>query len=176
MIETDALVAASIEDLYLAVTFADCPFVFLVDPFKSIFAVAHCGWKPLIGGILYGTFNKMLEMGANVKNIHAAIGPGICTRCYEFGKKEAENYFRLYKKYIHHLKKAGKCLLDLKGIVEYQLIKELEINKRYLEISSDCTCCQEDVYFSYRGEKMDPEYVKAGMALIGLRKIRNFPV
>lgn len=175
VIETDVLVAANIEDLYLAVTFADCPFVFLVDPLKSIFAVAHCGWKPLISGILYGTFNKMLEMGADVKNIHAAIGPGICAKCYEFGKKDTQKYFRLYKKYIHYSRKAGKCLLDLKGIIEYQLTEELGINKRYLEISSDCTCCQKEVYFSYRGEKMDPEYIKAGMALIGLQKIKNFP-
>lgn len=175
VVESDALIASKINNLYLAVTFADCPPVFLVDPVENIFAAVHCGWRPVAKDILLNVFNKMQEMGAERKNLHAAIGPGICKKCYEFGRKEANEYFHCYKDFIRKSRKSEKCHLDLKGIVEYQLTKELGINKRYLEISKDCTCCQKDVYFSYRGEKMDQENIRACIAFIGLRKLRNLP-
>jgi len=171
--EADALIAKNWENIFLAVTFADCPFVFLLDPVKKIHAVVHCRWRPVVDGILYNAFNKMLEMGSSTKNIRAAIGPGICQKCYEFGKKDADKFFRLYKKFIRKSRKPGKCYLDLSGVINYQLVEELDISKRNVEISNDCTCCNKDIYFSYRGEKMDPEYVKAGMAFIGWKNTKN---
>lgn len=175
VVKTDALIASNIKNLHLGITFADCPFVFLLDPVEKIYAVVHCGWKPVVGGILYNVFNKILKMGSNPKNIRASIGPGICQKCYEFGKKDADIFFRLYREFIHNSRKPGKCHIDLKGIIKYQLVEELSISRSNTEISNDCTCCDKDIYFSYRGEKMDPEYVKAGIALIGLRKIKNLP-
>lgn len=175
VIESDALVASKINNLYLAVTFADCPPVFLVDPVENIFAAVHCGWRPVVNDILCNVFNKMLEMGADAKIIHAAVGPGICKKCYEFSKKDAGKYFKPYKNFIYQSEKPGKCKLDLTGIIKYQLIEKLGINPAYVEESYDCTNCRNDLYFSFRKEKMNPEHIRAGIALIGMQKIINFP-
>lgn len=172
IIQADGLIAQSRENLYLAITFADCPFVMLIDPVKKIIGLAHCGWKPLAKDILYKVFNEMLLLGAKGQNIVAAIGPGICAKCYEFDEELALKKFALlYKKFILPSKKSGKCHLNLAGIIRSQLINELQISPKRLEESGVCTCCDKKEYFSFRGEKMDPEFIDAGIAVIGLKNI-----
>jgi polyphenol oxidase len=168
--QVDGLVSQGKFNLYLAVTFADCPFVLLADPEKKIIGLAHCGWKPLAKDILYNVFNEMLLMGAKDWNMIAAIGPGICPECYEFDKETAlKNFGRLYGRFILPSKKDGKCHLNLTGIIRSQLVHELGIQPRNLEKSRHCTCCRKDKFFSFRGEKMNPEFVKAGIAVVGLK-------
>jgi len=168
VIETDALVTRDIPNLYLCMTFADCPPVFLFDPEKRVMAAVHGGWKPVMNNIIYNTFNKMISLGAKADRMRAAILPGINQECYQFGSREARKIFRLYKPFVKYFKKEDKCHVDLKGIIKFQLTEELGIPQENLEIFGECTCCQNDKFFSYRGEKMNPEFIRAGIAMLGL--------
>ncbi len=167
VIETDALVAQRINDLYLAVTFADCPPVFLIDPIREIIGAVHGGWRPVMNNILYNTVNKMIVLGAKIERLKVAILPGICQECYQFSAGEARKIFRLYGSYVKYANKGKKCYVDLKGIIKFQLTQELGVPLKNLEISRDCTCCLTEKYFSYRGEKMKPDNIRAGIAMLG---------
>jgi polyphenol oxidase len=170
--ETDGL-ATGEEGIFLAVTFADCPFLMMTDAKQRIFSITHCGRKPVARDVIYNTVNALIGLGANRIGIRAAIGPGICKSCYELDLDQTRQEFGfLYGKFIHESVKAGKCYLDLLGIIRHQLVNELGIDRRHLEISRDCTCCNNDKFFSYRKEKMDPKHVKAGMAVIGRPELR----
>ncbi len=168
----DGLIAKGKYNLPLAVTFADCSPLFLFDPAEDIIAIGHCSYHNVAKNFPLILVKKMLALGSHRRSIQAAIGPGISVCCYEFDLTDAEKNFGLYDSFILESKIPGKCMLDLRGIVKRQLESAGVEN---IEISPDCTCCSKDVYFSARGEKMKLGEIKAGLAVIGIRKIRNYP-
>lgn len=171
VVNGDALVSRDTPNLYLAITFADCPPVFLYDPRNKILAAIHGGWRPVMNGVIYNAVNEMIRLGAKTKRLKAAILPGIRQECYQFSLNEAQKIFRLYKPFMKYFGKGRKkrCYVDIKGIIKCQLTEELGLLPENLEVSSECTCCHKEKYFSYRGEKMKPENVRAGIAMLGLK-------
>lgn len=159
-------------ELYLGTTFADCPTVFFYDPVKNLIGIAHCSWKNTAKNFPSMFVKTLVKKGSNKKDICAAIEPAIQLCCYDFGKDDANKYFGNYSHFIHSFSTKGKCKLDLPGIIEHQLISE-GINPSHIEKSTDCTCCNKDIYFSYRGEKMKPENIMAGLAVIGINRIND---
>jgi len=66
--------------LALMVLAADCVPIVLADPAHGVIAVAHCGWRGLVAGIVDATVELMYAHGAN--KIQAITGPAICVHCY----------------------------------------------------------------------------------------------
>ena len=66
--------------LALMVLAADCVPVVLADPAQGVIAVAHCGWRGLVAGIIDATVECMRAHGAD--RIQAFTGPAICVDCY----------------------------------------------------------------------------------------------
>lgn len=99
--------------LPIGVRTADCYPVVYWDPTGRRYAVLHVGWRGLYRGIL--------EVGARLFSgeIHAAIGPGICGRCYVVGesfidwgreglyRRDAGLYFHLEGAIIQRLTAIG---------------------------------------------------------------------
>src|SRR3569623_3724044 len=104
---------------------ADCAPVLLGDPDAGIVGAAHAGWKGAAGGILYATVLAMVGLGADPKNIRAAIGPTISGRNYEVGPETAAQIAALDKAAVAHISiPPGKTReqFDIPGLMMEQLI------------------------------------------------------
>ena len=148
--DTDGLI---IKDKGLAVflNFADCTPVIIYDNVKNIGAVSHAGWRGTAGKIAAKTVQKMINnFSCNPKDITAVIGPAISMCCYNVG-------FDVYEKLkstVNNFEglseiREGNIFVDLKGINARQLE---EIGVQQIDICPYCTCCDNNMFFSYRKE------------------------
>lgn len=97
------------------------PIVLIDDENKvsAYIAGAHAALKE---SVIEKTIQAMLAAGAQQKNIHLLIGPGLGSRSYEFGSNAAD-YLNLPKDKITFVKNnAGetKCLFDIESIVAFK--------------------------------------------------------
>jgi len=148
--DTDGLILTNNKQA-IFLNFADCVPIILFDEEKNIAAISHAGWRGTAQKIAPKTIKKMInESGCSAKNITAVIGPAISKCCYDIGKdvyeqlkstvNNTENLFKIEEK---------KIFADLKEINRQQLI-EAGISK--IDICPYCTCCDNNLFFSYRKE------------------------
>ncbi|RYE09537.1 MAG: peptidoglycan editing factor PgeF [Hyphomicrobiales bacterium] len=122
-IEADAMVTNR-PDLLLGILTADCAPVLLADPEAGIIGAAHAGWKGAAGGILQATVMAMVTLGADPKDIRAAIGPTISAANYEVGPDTAAQIAALDSTAAHHVTTPeGKTRehFDIPGLLAEQL-------------------------------------------------------
>lgn len=82
----DAVVADAREagtDLAAGVVVADCAPVLLAAAEVPVVAAVHVGRRGLVAGVLPRALEAMAARGADLAQLHAAVGPAICGRCYE---------------------------------------------------------------------------------------------
>lgn len=140
--ETDGLILNNKEQA-IFLNFADCTPVILYDIKQKIGAISHAGWRGTAQKIAPKTVEKM---NSNPKDIIAVIGPAISLCCYEVGEEVFEQLKATVNNFdgLHNGKK-----VDLKGINARQL-EEIGVEK--IDICPYCTCCNNDLFFSYRKE------------------------
>lgn len=152
--EIDGLIT-NVPGIILTSTHGDCIPVYAYDPVKQVIGLAHAGWK----GTSLGIAGKLIESmkknyDCNSADIYAYIGPGIDKCHFEFGIKEAEEFFYSKnpwtKNYAYPHKDLSKLYLDLKGINRQFMLLE---GVKNIEISSECTYCNADKFYSYRRSK-----------------------
>ena len=160
--KTDGLITTD-KNLFLTITVADCLPIFIYEPEKEIVGLIHAGWRNLAENILEKTIKKMNEnFGSLPENILIGIGPGI-SQCHFEVKNDLLKEFRPYLE--ETLRKSnGKNFLDLKKIAEIKLINS-GLKKENIEISSECTFCLPEKYFSFRRDK--PKEPQTMLAVIG---------
>jgi YfiH family protein len=143
--EGDAIVSAE-AGIAIGIRTADCVPILFADPETRVVACAHAGWRGTAANIAAVTVARMKALGADPKNIVAAIGPSIGPCCYEVSPETAAHFDRW------RTTTAGgqKPHLDLPSINERQLIEE---GLHRIWKSGDCTYCRSDRYFSFRREK-----------------------
>ncbi len=134
----------------LVIFTADCTPILLHDPVTGAVGAAHAGWRGTAAGIAGKTVAAMVrEFGCDPKNIRAAIGPNIGYCCFQtdadvpdaireaYGS-DAEKYIREERnKYYVNLKEINALSLKRAGV-------------EHIDISTDCTVCQCDRYWSHR--------------------------
>lgn len=147
--KADAIVASAWA-IPIAVRTADCVPILLAHP-KPIVAAVHAGWRGSKAGILAKTIDTMVkEFKADPGEISVAIGPSICGACYEVGSEVAEQFLPDDTGKICRPKpESEKFLLDLKAANAAQALAA-GIKPENLEIHSECTLCQEDLFHSHR--------------------------
>ncbi|MBU2213244.1 polyphenol oxidase family protein [Patescibacteria group bacterium] len=137
--EADGMITYQ-ENLMLTVRTADCqPFIIFV-PDKKILGVIHAGWRGLIAGVIPNFF-KVLDI--EPQHTFVAAGPSLCKTCSEFGYPEAE-ISKIGTEFI------DGTYVDLQGAAESQLF-ELGVLQKNLERHPDCTRCNPEKYWTYRG-------------------------
>ncbi len=142
---TDGLIT-NIKNIPLVVFSADCTPILLYDYDKRVVAAIHAGWRGTVNKIAQKAVRLMKEhFNCDPKNIYAAIGPSIGPCCFEFGD-EAKEIFD--EKYL--TPKGDKYMVDIWNFNKDQLMLEGVNN---IDLSSVCTVCNSDKYFSYRTHK-----------------------
>ena len=150
--ECDALITNT-PGLALYVSTADCTPILLWDSVTGAVGAAHAGWRGTASAIGAKTVEAMMrEFGTKPENIRAAIGPniGIChfetdadvpeAMAAAFGE-EANAFIRKQNdKYYVNLKEINALALRQAGVT-------------HIEISSLCTMCQPDRFWSHRVTK-----------------------
>ena len=148
--EIDGLIVTSSE-IAIFLNYADCTPVIFYDECKNIGAVVHAGWRGTAAGISSKALKILTEQyGCNVENIVSVIGPAISRCCYDVG----EEVFEKLKSSVFDFAglseiRNGKIFMDLKGINARQ-IQEMGVKR--IDIAPYCTCCDNDLFFSYRKE------------------------
>jgi YfiH family protein len=165
--------------ILLAIQTADCLPVILVDTKHGAVGGFHAGWRGTVKRIVEKGVGEMRRhFGTLPKDIHAAIGPGIHTCCYDVGPEvrqqfesqfaHARDWFRevqesdpVREKYPllfltarapGHGELPGKIFLDLVEANRRQL-ESTGVLAKNISASPLCTACDSKLLFSYRAEK-----------------------
>ncbi len=145
--DTDGLIT-NIKNIPLVVFSADCTPILLYDIKKKVIAAIHAGWRGTVKKIAQKAVRLMKEQFyCDPTDIYALIGPSIGPCCFEFGS-EANEIFDV--KYL--TPKDNKYMIDIWNFNKEQLMLE-GIPERNIDLSSVCTVCNSDKYFSYRTHK-----------------------
>ena len=150
--ECDALITMD-PGAALVIFTADCTPILFHDPVTGAVGAAHAGWRGTAMDIAGKTVAAMVqEFGCRPENIRAAIGPNIGPCCFETGKEvpdamvesfgdEAKPFIRPHgNKFYVNLKEINALALRRAGV-------------KHIEISTDCTMCSHDKYWSHRYTK-----------------------
>jgi len=150
--EADALVT-QVPGALLGITVADCLPVLLYDSENHAVGLAHSGWRGTAGRIVPNTLNAMQnEFGTDPRHVVAAVGPGICGRCYEVGDEVREALLAVNApRDSLRPSQNGRWMLDLTTIVECQA-RESGIRESALSVAPCCTACHNHLFYSHRKE------------------------
>ena len=134
----------------LVVFTADCTPILLHDPVTGAVGAVHAGWRGTAYDIAGKAVRKMEEeFGCRPENIRAAIGPNIGACCFQTDsdvpKAMVETFGAAAEPYISAAE--NKFYVNLKAINELALRRAGVAN---IEISTDCTMCNPEKYWSHR--------------------------
>jgi YfiH family protein len=138
--EADALVTRQ-SGILLAVTVADCVPVFIVDPETRLIGLAHAGWRGTAAGVVEETLRALRDRGSAWGSLFVHLGPAICEKCYEVGPEVIAALGG---------KAEGRHHVDLRRHIAEATVAA-GVDPRRLTVSSRCTRCEADAFFSYRG-------------------------
>jgi polyphenol oxidase len=146
VLEGDALITSQ-ANVALVIETADCYPVLLEDRVAGVIGAAHCGWRGTVGKILENTVTKMLELGATLEHLRAAIGPGICHDHYSVGLEVREQF--LNAGFPESILEPSDTLwkLDLSAANAW-LLEQYDVPKDQIWRSKACSTDAE--FFSYR--------------------------
>jgi len=142
--ETDGVISIN-KEIVLSIKVADCVPLFLGDKVSGHFGLVHSGWRGTANNISRRAVKRMKEVGSNVKNIKAMIGPAINQCCFEVGPEVSDQFDNSFS----IAGKGDRQMLDLKSVIKHQLI-DSGVKSENIIIDDDCTSCREDLYYSYR--------------------------
>jgi len=164
----DGLITAK-RGLLVGIQTADCVPVLIADPVKRAVGAFHAGWRGTAAAIVEKGVAKMAaEFGSKAEDMIAAIGVGIGRCCYTVGPELYSEFcmsFEYGEELFSH-DDAGGLHLDLIEANRRQLLAAGIAADAIVSIGG-CTLCNQDLFFSYRGEKGRTGRL---LAVIGVKK------
>lgn len=133
----------------LCVGIADCAAILFADPQNRVIGACHSGWRGTVANIARNTLAQMQDLGAVPAQTLAYISPCIGLANFEVGEEVAAQF---PSPFVHRRKDWPKPHLDLKGVIQAQLMAE-GLLADHIEVASHCTVAQNDTFFSYRAEQ-----------------------
>ncbi|HWE44932.1 MAG TPA: peptidoglycan editing factor PgeF [Caulobacteraceae bacterium] len=148
---------------------ADCAPVLLADAKARVVASAHAGWKGALDGVIGSVVVAMQSLGADVRNIVAAVGPCIGPESYEVGLEFLERFTAVDPESARFFKPgatADKRLFDLPGFVLWRLEEAGVGDAEWVGCD---TCADEVRFFSNRRafKRGEPDYGRLLSAIVG---------
>lgn len=141
------------KNLALMTFHADCTPIFYYDPVKKVVALAHAGWR----GTFLNITGKMVrelkgKFGSNPSDIITAIGPSLGKCCFEVDKDVADMFLNENETFKNFMEiRPPKYHFNLWEINKLLLMNE-GIGEENIEIAGLCTKCNNDLFFSHRGQ------------------------
>jgi YfiH family protein len=145
----DAIVTCA-RALAIGVTTADCGPILLADPQARVIGAAHAGWRGALGGVIEATVDAMERLGAERRQIRAAIGPMIGQPNYEVGPDLITRFGAedpAGSRFFAPASRDGHALFDLGGYVAARLRRA---GVTQIEDLGLCTYADPVRFFSYR--------------------------
>ncbi|WP_300519166.1 peptidoglycan editing factor PgeF [Aliiroseovarius sp.] len=156
--EADAVVTAT-PGLALTILTADCGPVLFADREAGVVGAAHAGWKGALDGVLEGTIEAMVGLGATREGICAVLGPTISQQNYEVGPEFLDRFLdadadngRFFVNGVgdkYHFDLPVYCLERLRaaGVGNAEWVRH-------------CTYANPDLFYSYRRSvhRGEPDY------------------
>lgn len=150
-VEVDAIVTNQ-PGLMIGVLVADCFPLLLWHAEKRVIAAVHVGWRGAANGIIGKVIQTMVsQFGCAAAELEAAVGPGIGAHNYEVDRPVREA-FRGGSGFWNEIAKEvrlGHWQLNLPLSCRLQL-EQAGLPPQAIEIAEQCTCCQPELFFSYR--------------------------
>lgn len=135
----------------LVIHTADCVPIAFVDPVNRAIGNAHCGWRGTFKELASKTLNQMVKrFNTDPKNVTAAIGPCICSSCYEVSEKLFDDFKNKFDFENGFIIKDSKYFLDLSEINK-QILINAGVKPENIALGDLCTCCNKNDLFSHRG-------------------------
>ena len=147
--ECDGLITNT-AGLALVVFTADCTPILFWDTVTGAVGAAHAGWRGTALGIAARVVEAMQrEYGSRPEDIHAAIGPNIGVCHFETDEDVPQAMVSAFGPEVNKwiIPKGEKFYLDLKQINALVLRRA---GVKQIEISDDCTVCQNRRFWSHR--------------------------
>ena len=126
--DRDALITDS-PGIALFATYADCYPVLLWDPAHRAVGLVHAGWRGTEERVAEHAVEAMhREFGTEPAQLRAAIGPGICGRCYEVGEDVASRFAARFStpgapsKFLLDLAAANQAQLEEAGVRDVHVL------------------------------------------------------
>lgn len=136
-----------------AIMSADCIPILLTNKNASFVAAIHAGWRGVENGIISKTIQqikyKLKTTESSPENILAYIAPSICKNHFEVGHDVYKQFITKNTANEIFFTKTNndKFHCDLAAIAKLQL---LDLGICNIFLSSMCTYCNDDLFFSYR--------------------------
>lgn len=169
MPEADAMITRR-TDVTLFMRFADCVPLVFYDPVNRAAGVAHAGWQGTVKKVAYRIIAEMIdEYGSRPGDILAGVGPSICVDHYGVGKNVVDEARKAFGENAADVLLQGEMQLHFDLWKANRLVLE-QAGVTQVEMSSECTFEQPDVWFSHRGEKG-----RTGrfVAMVGIGELNN---
>jgi hypothetical protein len=133
-------------ELAAALLFADCVPVVLCGEVDM--AIAHGGWRGILGGIVQQAGRSMMGAPATL-----VIGPSIGPCCFTVGEEVAESFARRYGSEVVSREgtERGCARVDLWEAAA-RAASELGVQRMHVVNPRLCTVCNNDLFYSYRLE------------------------
>lgn len=157
-------------DVLLAVKTADCVPVLIGDTRNRAAAAIHAGWRGTVARIVERTLERMSETyGTRPADCIAAIGPAALACCYEVGAEVVTAFQNEFKDDAAKLfipTRPGHSRISLQQANADQLAV-CGLDRDNIHLAPFCTMHRNDLFFSYRREKLAHGRVGRLMAVIG---------
>lgn len=159
----DAIITQQ-KGLALGIRTADCVPILLSSGNGDMVAAVHAGWPSTYAGLIQATVRKMVELGAELNGIHAAVGPAIAGQSYEVGKEIILKFTRQsfeYSAYFSKSERPEHYMFNLSGLAAKILSNCGILNIEHIQVD---TYKNQDLLYSHRRSTHN-EQVKEGRQL-----------
>ncbi|WP_369902941.1 peptidoglycan editing factor PgeF [Bacillus manliponensis] len=141
------------QDVLLTSCYADCVPLYFYAPSYGMVGLAHAGWKGTVLGIANEMIEKWNYEGIPSEDIRVAIGPSIGSCCYVVDDRVLEAAKKVITESVpYETISDGQYAIDLKEINRL-LCRQAGIKEENLIVSSLCTSCEEQLFFSHRRDR-----------------------
>lgn len=144
--EGDALISNQ-PGITLSVRTADCLPILMADTRNRAVAAVHAGWRGTLLEIVPKTVQAMADQfGTRLEDLVIAIGPGIGACCFEVGPEVAAQFSSLFPERRDLDRRTKVDLVE----TNLRLLGRNGGSLRQIATSGLCSCCQADLFHSYR--------------------------
>lgn len=151
---TDGLYTTE-KGIMLATFHADCAPIYFYAPKHEVIGLVHAGWQGTIKEITKNLIKTWNKLGIKSQDIQMIIGPSASQSAYEVGTDVVEQLLQMETEMARDAiidLGNGKFKLDT-AYLNYLVAVEQGIPEEQIIISSYCTICDKDLFFSYRRKK-----------------------